>query len=397
MSQELVRAPRDDERERIAEVLAMSLNLSREASIARSHLYPLQDMRVVTVDDGIASTAGEFRFDQWFSGRALPCSAIWGVATVPEHRGAGLASAATGAVLRSARDRGALVSALYPAVLRPYRALGFEMAGTFTKHRIAIDALPAQPRDLPTPELFDLDRDLAGVRACYRAFAARHTGPVEPTADAHWAERIMVRTDDESRRAVVVREHGEITGFLVTGRESDPGPLDVAFGLWTEAFVANTGTALCSLLAYVRGFMGLGRWFQWSGPPNDPIGLLVEDQSLAVDMHYRWMLRLLDVRASFESRGWPAIDAEVTFAVEDPMFPDNAGPWRVRIDGGRAEVTPADAATRPVAIGTLSSMFSGYLRAHDAVRLGLLDADDPAVPVFSDLFAGPDPWCPFFF
>jgi hypothetical protein len=271
------------------------------------------------------------------------------------------------------------------------------MAGTFTKHRIAIDALPAQPRDLPTPELFDLDRDLAGVRACYRAFAARHTGPVEPTADAHWAERIMVRTDDESRRAVVVQEHGEITGFLVTGRESDPGPLDVAFGLWTEAFVANTGTALCSLLAYVRGFMGLGRWFQWSGPPNDPIGLLVEDQSLAVDMHYRWMLRLLDVRASFESRGWPAIDAEVTFAVEDPMFPDNAGPWRVRIDGGRAEVTPADAATRPVAIGTLSSMFSGYLRAHDAVRLGVLDADDPAVPVFSALFAGPDPWCPFFF
>ena len=41
-------------------------------------------------------------------------------------------------------------------------------------------------------------------------------------------------------------------------------------------------------------------------------------------------------------------------------------------------------------------MFSGYLRAHDAVRLGTLDSEDPAVAAFSDLFAGRDPWCPSF-
>ena len=397
MSGRQVRPPREDERERIAEVLAMSINTPRDRAVARSRLYPLEDMRIVTVDDEVASTAGEFRFDQWFAGQALPCSAVWGVSTVPEHRGAGMASAATEAVLRSARDRGAQVSALYPAVLRPYRALGFELAGTFTKHRIAIDAIPGQPRDLPPAALFDLARDLDGVRACYRTFARRHTGPVEPTGDEHWAERIMIRTDDETRRAVVVREDGEITGFLVTGREPDPGPLDVTFGLWSEAFVANTGSALRSLLTYVRGFKGLGSWFQWSGPPNDPIGLVAGEQTLTVDMHYRWMLRLLDVRAAFVSRGWPAIDADVTFAVDDPMFPDNTGPWRVRVDGGRATVDPAERAHRPIAISVLSSMFSGYLRPQDAVRLGALDADDPAVGVLSDLLAGPDPWCPFFF
>ena len=36
--------------------------------------------------------------------------------------------------------------------------------------------------------------------------------------------------------------------------------------------------------------------------------------------------------------------------------------------------------------------FEGYV-SHEL----LVDADDPAGPVFSDLFAGPDPWCPFFF
>ena len=102
-----IRAPRESERERVAEVLATSLNFPRDAAISRSHLYPMNDMRCAVVRDEIVATAGEFRFDQWFGGEALVCSAVWGVATLPEHRGAGMASAATQAVLRAAQDRGA--------------------------------------------------------------------------------------------------------------------------------------------------------------------------------------------------------------------------------------------------------------------------------------------------
>ena len=42
-------------------------------------------------------------------------------------------------------------------------------------------------------------------------------------------------------------------------------------------------------------------------------------------------------------------------------------------------------------------MFSGYLRPVDAVRLGYLDGDDPAVEALDAILSGPDPWCPFFF
>ena len=105
MSDPAIRTPGDHERERIAEVLATSLNFDRERSVARSHLYPLEDMRCATVDGEVVATAAEFRFGQWFGGRQLPCSAIWGVATLPEHRGSGLASAVTEAVMRAGRDR----------------------------------------------------------------------------------------------------------------------------------------------------------------------------------------------------------------------------------------------------------------------------------------------------
>jgi hypothetical protein len=65
---------------------------------------------------------------------------------------------------------------------------------------------------------------------------------------------------------------------------------------------------------------------------------------------------------------------------------------------GEAEVARADGVgAKPLTIGMLSAMFSGYLRPQDAVRVGLMDVDDPAVESFATLFAGPDPWSGFFF
>ena len=85
------------------------------------------------------------------------------------------------------------------------------------------------------------------------------------------------------------------------------------------------------------------------------------------------------------------------FAFDYPIFVDNAGPWRLRVQRGAATMSRTDDDVRPIPIGTLSSLFSGYLRPPDAVRLGFIDASDPAVSTFEGLFAGADPWCPFFF
>lgn len=82
----------------------------------------------------------------------------------------------------------------------------------------------------------------------------------------------------------------------------------------------------------------------------------------------------------------------------DPQFPENAGPWRLVVRGGEATVEAAPGAdVRPLPIGIISSMFTGFLRVPDAVRMGYLDRDDPAVPALQRLLAGADPWCPFFF
>ena len=54
-------------------------------------------------DGEVVATAAEFRFGQWFGGRTRPMSGIWGVATLPEHRG----DRASGTRLLEAPARGA--------------------------------------------------------------------------------------------------------------------------------------------------------------------------------------------------------------------------------------------------------------------------------------------------
>jgi predicted acetyltransferase len=395
-----VRVPAEDDRQQIAQAIAVSLNGSPERVQERAPRLPLGDMRCAYDGDRVVATAGEFRFNQWFGGRPVATSGIWGVTTLPEYRSSGLATACIRALLDGARLRGDALTSLFPAVLGPYRKLGYELAGTFTEHRIALEAIPATSRD----ELLKVDNlhpesDLEGVKACYRAWIREANGPVEPIDDTWWTKRVFDRPDP-TLRCVVARDHeGSIEGFAAITRKETEGPLDVSFGLECEPLVATTPRALQTFLDYFRSHRGVGRWVSWNGPVNDPAGILVPEQSIETPFAYRWMLRPLRVDDALASRGYPPVDADVTIAIHDPAYPENDGAWRLRVVDGRPKVERTDTApnNRPIPVGTFGAMFSGYLRPRDAVRLGLLGPDDTAVGPLSDLFSGPDPWCPFFF
>jgi len=394
-----VRIPVEADREQIARVLSTSLHFPLEAALARSPTFPLDDMRCAYVDDRVVATAAESPFTQWFGGNGLACSGVWGVATEPERRGQGLASACLGRLMDDARRRGTPLTALFPAVVEPYRRLGYELAGTYDEHRIALDVLPAVDKhDLPSVELAEVERDQDAIMACYSRWLAQRNGTIEPDAP-FWRARLIERPWEEWHRAVVARDDGMITGFMIFTRENDSsGHLSFGFGLKCTMFVAEDDRALHALIAYVASFRGLGRWLGWSGPPNDPMTLLVGTQAVTAHDRYRWMLRILDVRAALEGRGYPPIDAEATFAIDDPRYEENTGVWRLQLSAGEPKVEQAPSHDRrPLVIGTFSSMFTGYLRPADAVHLGYVDRDDPAVGALDAMLSGADPWCPFFF
>jgi predicted acetyltransferase len=196
-------------------------------------------------------------------------------------------------------------------VLEPYQRMGYELAGTFDEHQIGLDDLPAVGTEgLPRVELADVDRDLDAIRAAYRCWVRSRNGAIEPDAD-FWRDRVIVRPWDEAARAVVIRDGDDVTGFAAFTRSPDPsGHLgEIGFGLRCSMFFTTNDLALRAFLAYARGYRGVGRWLRWGGAPNDPLTLLVGVQAVADARRYRWMLRILDVPAAFEGRGYPGVDA----------------------------------------------------------------------------------------
>jgi predicted acetyltransferase len=161
--------------------------------------------------------------------------------------------------------------------------------------------------------------------------------------------------------------------------------------------VATSVEGWASLLSYLRGFRGMGQTLRFTGPPAHPLALLVEEQRVRPVWSFRWMLRLLDVPSALSGRGYPPVSEEFVLSVEDGLFPENRGPWRVVAEGGVVSVWPAPEAGRvqPISIGALSSLYAGSLSAWDAVAFGLVD--EAAAPALGRLFGGPAPWMYDFF
>ena len=397
-----IRTPSEDDRAQVIDVLRTSLNFPRSWAEERGATTPLADYRCAYEGGRIVATAAGYRFRQWFGGRDLAMSGIYAVATLPEHRGTGLGSAAVLQVLRDARDEGASVSALYPAVLRPYRSIGFELGGTFSEHRLALDAIPSDlGDDLPAVVELDPDRDLEGLRACYREWARHGNGPLEPTDDDWWTRRILRPFGDAITRAVVVRgDDGSVEGFAAFRyADAEGGHLEIDFGLECLAFCRDHGTRdtrAARLLPLVPRRGAVGPMVRPAGGSHRDAGARAADHDAVPVPLDAPAARRADARSP--TRGYPPIDADVVVAVHDPAFPENAGPWRLTVRGGDATVEPApDARVEALPIGILSTLFSGFLTVPDAVRLGYLRRDDPAVPGLQLLLAGSDPWCPFFF
>jgi predicted acetyltransferase len=393
-----VRIPADDEREQIVDVLEVSLNLNRAFREERAAWLPLEKMRCVVDDGRVIGTAGARDLRQWFGGREIETSGIWGVATLPEDRGAGVATLAVSELLHDARAKGQPLSTLYPATLRPYRALGYELAGTMTRHELAMDDIPHGPSGPLEVRELDLERDLDDVRACYRSSVEDQEGPIDSDDPDWWPRRILGRwfSDDRVRAIVARGTHGDVEAYASFAQVRTDGRLEVMFRIDAKHLVASTLEGWASILSYLRGFRGLGSTIRFAGPPAHPLAMLIEEQRVTPVWSYRWMLRLLDVPAALEQRGYQPISGEITIAVEDGLFPDNRGPWRVVAKDGSVTVEPAATPhVRPIPIGTLSSMFTGFLSPFDAARLGLIDRDD--APFLASLFAGRDPWMHDFF
>lgn len=379
---------REDDRDQVVALVHQSFN-QPPAYVERTRTVPVEDVRVVADEGRVVASAVLRDFAYFFGGRSVPTAGVSGVAVAPETRGRRTAEMLVGEILREARDAAPL-SALYPATVPLYRRLGYEFAAPRYRYRAAIDDLP-RVRSALAVEPWD-DASIPDVARAYRAYAADYNGMMDRRDDL-WASRILKPFGDDRIFRYLVREGGEVAGSIVYKQEKD-----FHFDIECRDLFWRTPGAGRALLGFVAGHHSLGERVFWYGSPFDLWAFPTVEEDIKVDERHHLMLRILDVPAAIAARGYDEIaEADVTVRFDDALFPDNAGPWRIAVAGGKGSAEPADDAAAVAGIGAFAAVYSGLVSASEARRAGLLEASDGAVGALDRIFAGPAPFTTDFF
>ncbi|PZS36308.1 MAG: GNAT family N-acetyltransferase [Pseudonocardiales bacterium] len=247
----------------------------------------------------------------WFGGRLVPASGVASVAVAPEIRGTGLARRILTALLAAARDRGAVISTLFPTTQAPYRRVGYEAAGALAWTVLPTSALAAirQPSDvvLRPAEPADVPAVPGPAAACWSGRSRRSTRPRKPywpaTTGSPWPWG----------------GGGAIEGYASWDR--GPG-YDASGRLSVFDLMGLTGPATTALLAMLGTWTSVAPALELRLPEPDPAILLAPFVGATVQSSQPWML-------------WPEhVAGSVDLLLTDDMCPWNAGPHRLVLDGG---------------------------------------------------------------
>ncbi|MCX7011428.1 MAG: sterol carrier protein domain-containing protein, partial [Candidatus Sumerlaeota bacterium] len=106
-----------------------------------------------------------------------------------------------------------------------------------------------------------------------------------------------------------------------------------------------------------------------------------------------WMLRVVDVAAALEARGYPpAFEAELHFEIQDDWLPWNNGRFVLQVSNGRGEVSPGGQGRLRMHVRRLAQLYTGHLSPGELRVVG--DAEGPPADWAAAglAFSGPRPW-----
>jgi predicted acetyltransferase len=386
-----IRSLRDGELEQAWELDRYAFNAPAEH---RERFLRWDPARLVGAFDGgrLVAMTGVLGFGQFFGGRSVPMGGLSSVAVAPDRRGRGLAKEVIRAALHAMRERGEVISSLYPATTALYRGLGWEVAGTTLVRRVAPGAL----QSLPAPEGVRLRpgaaADHASLRACYGRLAPEVNGFVDRSE--HWWGRIFDAWKDR-RVYVADGEGGGVEGYLVYRQL--PGEHSAFGGPWVigvDDAVATTRDAALALWRMLGSWASQAHRVVYRGTAEDPLLLLLPEQSLEVMAEVRWMTRVVDAEGAVAARGFPpGVEAEVPLALRDPEVPGNEGRFVLTVSKGRGRLEPGGDGALDLDVGSFSALYSGWASTALLARAGRLAggrAEDRAA--LDAAFGGPVPW-----
>ncbi len=353
-----------------------------------SNRIGLENLRVIRQAGQIIGGLSIYQMGQWYGNERIPMAGIASVGVSPEHRGTGVAVELLIHTLQELYANGVPLSTLYAATQRPYRQVGYEQGGTFCNWEIPTDSIQIRSSLLPMQPVIPVRHKV--FHELYHQQAKVTNGHLDRN-QAIW-ERIESSPDEMVYAYLIGSDHPE--GYIVFTQRQEDNSCVILIRDWV-VLTAAAGRRFWSFLAAHRSIV---KKVRWRSSAVDPLILLLPEQTAKIQRLERWMLRIVDVSASLEKRGYPlGIETELHLEVRDNLLPENNGKFVLAVSNGRGEVTKGGKGELQLDVCGLAPLYTGLFTPHQLQFTGQLEAEETALLSATKLFAGSQPWLPDFF
>jgi predicted acetyltransferase len=393
MTQWTYGAARPADLDALARAAGISFAFAPEDSRKWFERAGLESARVVR--DSRGAVAGHLvvaRMGQYFGGRSVPMLGVAGVAVPPESRGSGVATFLMQSLLREARETGCPIASLYPATQPLYRRVGYEQAGSRFEVRMPLSRLEGGARDVDMRPATEADRP--AVAGCYSEMARHWDGWLDRGPyvwDRVWSPR------GQPALAWLAEGPCGVEGYVAL-QQTRPNSTHARHDLTLTDIGFRGPEGARRVLGFLAGFQSMGLDLVFFCGPTHPVLMLMTEQRWTMTLRDYWMLRVTDLPAAVAARGYPrGMNGSVDLEVDDALFPENAGRWHVRMEGGQALATRGGDGAVRLDIGALAALYSGYLTPGALRQVGRVHTDDAGLLALESVFPAGSPGMPDMF
>lgn len=387
---EYLASPSDDELAVLAEIESVAFGSSAPEVAQWFGVAGREHVRAVALRGQVVAGLIVIPMGQYFGGRRVGMTGIAGVAVAPEARGQGAALWLMSQVARELHTAGVGISTLYPATNTLYRKAGWELAGSHYSIEIDARSVGVSERGGVLTAVGEADR--AAMRALYADVARTRSGYLD-RGPYVWSRVETPR--GRIARGTLVSYDGASEGYVyLLQNPLSGGTYDLAI----TDLCAKTPRAARRLLSFLADHRSMAETLRLKGGPIDPVLWHLPEKSAKVRLFEHWMLRLCNVEAALEQRGYtPGMSARLELELEDDVLPEQAGRYTLEVTAGRGQVTRGGSGALHVGARGLAALFTGFQSAHSLAHAGMLTGDDASLALASGLFASEAPVLPDFF
>ena len=347
---------------------------------------------------GVPGHVGQFLtlpFGASFGGVRASAGGLASVATAPEARRTGVASAMVARHLDQLAEHDVAWALLYPYSPRFYATQGWAPMARLLRWHLTPTELPLCPERARVRTLSPSDAsDLGRIQRAYERHCGRENGSLSRTP------RQLAARLKTSHVVGVQGDHvtDELSGYMIYElRSPTPHPLtmvvhelvaeDAAATRALAGFLAAQDAQVEQLELDLPEHHALPALMNRGLPPlEDPVHM-PNEHHLVARLFTGAMVRVVHLARALEGRGYPGLAAltpglpaapasgRISVVASDALLPHNQQPITLSVDAGSARISPGHSPGVPLLSGpiaTLSAVLAGALRLATAVHLGQL-------------------------